>query len=127
MRRCLQCVLPDNYPNIHFDSDGVCNFCLTYTSPSKYRGEEEVVRIISRARGNEHPYDCLVPWSGGRDSTYVLYNYKMVRGYKLKVLAFNYDNGFTSDQAKENIRRIAHCSAWKLRKIACRTIFMHAT
>jgi hypothetical protein len=53
-----------------------------------------------RGKGN---YDCLVPVSGGKDSMYVLY--MMAAVYKLKVLAYNFDNGFQSEKAMQNIKR----------------------
>lgn len=104
MKRCSRCLLPGNYPNIRFDSEGICNFCLEYTSPL-YTGEQEFLKKVVPRKDNTSPFDCLVPWSGGRDSTFVLY--RMVKNYDLKVLAYNYDNGFTSIQASKNIEQIA--------------------
>ena len=50
----------------------------------------------------ERPYDCLVPLSGGKDSTYALY--LATRHYGMKTLAVTLDNGYLSNPAKENIR-----------------------
>ena len=30
LKRCSKCILPETYPHIHFDKDGVCNYCLKY-------------------------------------------------------------------------------------------------
>jgi len=46
-------------------------------------------------------YDCIVPVSGGRDSSYTLL--KLVKDHHMKVLAVNYENPFTDPQAKANI------------------------
>ena len=46
-------------------------------------------------------YDCLVPFSGGKDSAYVLYLLKNI--YKLKPLAFNFNNGFQTEAAIKNV------------------------
>ena len=62
----------------------------------------ELERIFESSRKKGRRYDCLVPVSGGMDSTYVLYLCKRV--YDLKVLAFNFDNGFESDFAKQNLK-----------------------
>lgn len=104
MRRCVQCVLPEQYPNIEFDASGVCNFCRDYESP-RYLGEDALAEVFEQARAKSGPYECLVPWSGGRDSTYVLV--QLVRRHGLKVAAYNFDNGFTSEVARRNLESIA--------------------
>ncbi|PYO86556.1 MAG: hypothetical protein DMD66_13270, partial [Gemmatimonadetes bacterium] len=55
----------------------------------------------TRTGGGE--YDCLVLLSGGKDSTYMLYQ---LCDLGLKPLVFTLDNGFISDEAKANIRRV---------------------
>jgi tRNA(Ile)-lysidine synthase TilS/MesJ len=63
--------------------------------------EAELRQILAAASGRKGgQYDCLVPLSGGKDSTYVLY--LCARVYGLKVLAMNFDNGFQSPLAREN-------------------------
>lgn len=100
---CTRCVLPGNYPGITFDADGVCSFCRAHRKQT-YSGEQalrERIASVPRGRGS---YDCVVPISGGKDSTFVLYYVTQV--LKLKALAVNYDNGFTHPMAQENLRRI---------------------
>ncbi len=107
MNRCAKCVLPSSYPGVHLDCDGVCDYCRSY-SPSVddwVQKKEKLDRILEIARSRELPYDVLLPWSGGKDSTYALYQMKVV--YGLKTLAINFDNGFQSQEAKDNIQRIA--------------------
>jgi len=102
MEHCKKCILPENYPNIFFNEKGVCNFCLDY-KPKKILGKDKLVKLISSVtKGNRSEYDCIVPISGGKDSTYVLYY--VVKELKLKTLAINFDNGFQSPIAKENIK-----------------------
>lgn len=101
--KCSICVLPDNYPGISFDSDQVCNFCRT-TNKEEYLGKEALKLALSTARNGTGQYDCVVPVSGGKDSTYVLYYLTKVLG--LKTIAVNYDNGFTNTIATENLKRI---------------------
>lgn len=101
MRRCERCVMPETVPGITFDEAGICSYCLDYQE-EEYYGQEKLERIIAsvKKRGNE--YDCIVPLSGGRDSTYVLYLASVI--HNLKVLAVNYDNEFRVDQALTNMR-----------------------
>lgn len=111
MKRCSKCILPENYPNISFNEEGVCNLCVNFENKwSKHKKENfatlqsKLEHIFRWAKKKNRKYDCLVPISGGKDSAYVLYLCKFK--YKLKVLAYHFDNGFVSPQAKENIRNI---------------------
>lgn len=100
MKRCTKCILPENFPNIKFNSKGVCNYCLTYV-PIKYKGETALRILLDSYRDKGKKYDCIVPVSDGKDSLFVLY--KVVTKYKLRVLALNYDSGFISKQARKNL------------------------
>ena len=100
--RCQRCILPENYPEIWFNEQGVCNYCLDDSAPD-YLGEEKPQHLLNSIKGRGYKYDCLIPISGGRDSMFVLYQIKTK--YTMNVLAYNYDNGFTSTVAKENVIR----------------------
>jgi len=108
VNRCSRCVTPESYPRTTFDADGVCNHCLEYEAAfsgwddSREAREKKFERMVNRARKRSKIYDVLVPLSGGKDSTYVLY--LASKKYKLKVLCYNFDNGFQSDIARQNIR-----------------------
>lgn len=70
----------------------------------QYEGESKLRELLySYHRGNK--YDCVIGVSGGRDSSYTLL--KLVKDYKLRVLAVNYENPFTDPQAKINIENAA--------------------
>ncbi len=103
MVRCSRCILPESYPEINFDSKGVCNYCHSYR-PIKYLGKENLKSVLNRYRRNDGQPDCLVAVSGGRDSTYVLYQLREMFG--MQPLAFNYNNGFVSELAQKNIERM---------------------
>jgi hypothetical protein len=97
--RCSRCILPETFPHITFNEKGVCNYCLNYKEIHS-SGEEELKKILSR-KGDE--YDCIVPASGGKDSTYVLYYAKKI--LNLKVLAVHYDAGYQDNLALKNLER----------------------
>lgn len=99
MRLCAKCLLPESFPGITFDNQGVCNYCLDYRTIT-YFGERALEDIFS-ATHHHSEYDCIVPISGGRDSAFVLH--QIVKRYRLRPLVFNYDNGFATDRAKQNI------------------------
>jgi len=100
MRRCSRCVLPETYPNIFFDEQGVCNYCLNHRDPAPLP-LDSLLGHIKGAKKRSRGYDALIPLSGGKDSTYVLYLATKV--YGLRVLAFTFDNGFFSETALANI------------------------
>ena len=106
---CVRCGLASNYPEVKFDDQLVCNQCRDFES---YREQasvyfqpltklEEV--FASRPRASEGDYDCIALLSGGKDSTYML---ARLADMDLKILAFTLDNGYISDEAKANIRRV---------------------
>ena len=105
---CKKCILTSNIPKISFDVNGVCNFCNQYIKeelPLKKNYDvlkEEFVRLIKT--NSRYSYDCICLYSGGKDSTYMLYN--LVKKYKLRVLAFTLDHGFLSEEAFLNIRKV---------------------
>jgi hypothetical protein len=72
--------------------------CFNEEIPSR---KEELAEIFDFYKSIGGKYDCLVPFSGGFDSTYTLYT--CTRTYELKTLAYNFDNGFQSETARENI------------------------
>ncbi len=102
-RRCSKCVIPETYPGIAFNESGVCSICTDLPQPvtPKYNQLEEFRRRLSNA-SPEKP--ILVPFSGGRDSTYIIY--MLSRAWGLPVVAFTYDWGFVTDRARRNISRV---------------------
>jgi N-acetyl sugar amidotransferase len=107
MRRCAKCVLPATCPALRFDSNGVCSVCHDFDE--RWGGfkrniaqrKKELDNVIDSCRNKGKKYDCLVPISGGLDSTYVLYVCR--RLYNLRTLAFNFNNGFQTKTAKQNL------------------------
>jgi amino acid adenylation domain-containing protein len=109
IRHCLRCGLPSNYPRAIFDPDGVCSVCRSYESvrdhAQAYFKTMDDLRALFQdsARTHRSKYDCLMLYSGGKDSTYALC--RLVE-MGLSVYAFTLDNGFISEGAKENIRKV---------------------
>ncbi|SDK53525.1 N-acetyl sugar amidotransferase [Maridesulfovibrio ferrireducens] len=103
LKRCTQCVLPETHETIHFDEKGVCNICrqnefkeekIDWTSRKK-----DLDELVSTYKG-QGDYDCLVPFSGGKDSTYTLHY--LVKEYGLKPLVVRFDHGFLRPNLHEN-------------------------
>lgn len=106
---CQKCVYPSTYPGIKFNKDGICDVCLY--SLRKWRNRDygylelELEKIFRHHRQKKGKYDCVVAFSGGKDSSYTLYLCKKI--YKLNVLAVNFDNGFQSKECRQRINSIA--------------------
>ena len=97
---CSNCILDETIKGVIIDDDGICNYCKKH-KPFTPHGESKLLKIFRKAQHKKRHYDALVPLSGGKDSTYVLY--LAVKKYKLNVLTYTYNNGFMSDFAKKNI------------------------
>ncbi len=104
MKRCSKCVLPESYPGIKFNKKGVCNYCLNYKKIT-IKGKKAFENKISKFKNNSNnKYDCIIGVSGGRDSSYVLY--QLVTVYKLKVLACTFKCGIQSELGERNAKKM---------------------
>lgn len=103
MKRCTKCILPETFPGIEFNENGVCNYCLNY-DPVKVFGKEEFERVLSKYTNKGGKYDCVVPVSGGRDSAFVLY--RIVKKYKIRAVAVMIDVGDHTQEAIRNLKRM---------------------
>jgi len=109
-QRCSRCILPDTYPDIVFDDQGVCHKC--HEQERKYLRRDlaqlgrELKEIVDWAKTQNKPYDCVVPFSGGKDSSYTLHLCR--RKFGMKVLAVNFNNGLRTLEALKNIETIVH-------------------
>lgn len=100
-RTCTNCLMHNGIEGIIINEYGICNQCENHKAFIPF-GEEKLISILEKAKNKNCLYDALVPLSGGKDSSYVLY--LAVKKYGLKVLAYTYDNGFMSQMAKDNIQ-----------------------
>ncbi|MCH8331534.1 MAG: N-acetyl sugar amidotransferase [Bacteroidetes bacterium] len=73
MRYCKKCVIPDSRPGVTLDEDGVCMACNTHHNRKNIdweAREKEFKELVDSVRKPGHGYDCLIPVSGGKDSTW---------------------------------------------------------
>ena len=105
---CTHCVMDDTVPGITFDKKGECTFCNMHDDlEAKFPLNEETPKklqdIVDKIKkdGRVKQYDCIVGVSGGRDSTYTLYNAVKLG---LRPLAVHFDNGWNSEIAVQNIK-----------------------
>jgi hypothetical protein len=103
LRRCTKCLLPETMPYINFDDKGVCNYCRHYKPRNVPRPKEELFELVEPYR-RKHGNDCIVPFSGGRDSCYGLH--LVVKELKMKPVTYTYDWGMVTDLGRRNISRM---------------------
>lgn len=104
LKRCTKCVLPETFPFIEFDENGVCNYCRHYIVRKMGSREDEFKKLLENYRSKDGSPDCLVPFSGGRDSSFGLHY--IVNELKLKPITYTYDWGMVTDLARRNIARL---------------------
>lgn len=74
MRYCSKCIIPDTRPGIEIGADGVCSACLSHATKNHdidwTERESSFKSVVAEALRKSHGYDCLIPVSGGKDSTW---------------------------------------------------------
>jgi hypothetical protein len=104
LKRCSKCILPETMPYIKFDKFGVCNYCNNYTIRNKPKPKEELFKLVESYRRKDNELDCIVPFSGGRDSCYGLH--LIVKELRMKPVTYTYDWGMVTDLGRRNISRM---------------------
>lgn len=113
MKRCTRCVMPETWTGITFDADNVCNICrANETKQEKIdwaERQKELKQILTRyktlANNSGNKYECIIPFSGGKDSAYTLW--ATVVKYGLTPLVVTFDHSFPlSPEAEWNLMEI---------------------
>jgi len=137
LRRCTKCMLPETYETIEFDDNGVCNICRSaeYKQGKIDWNKRKLLLddIIEKHRGH-YDYDCIVPFSGGKDSTFQLLY--LIKEYGLKVLVVRFNHGFMRPTIEENVQNtlkqlgadiIEFTPNWKIVKKLMKESFIRKT
>jgi N-acetyl sugar amidotransferase len=103
LRRCTRCTIPETHETIVFDDQGVCNICRQQEFKKERidwgQRKQELGELIARYKG-KYSHDCIVPFSGGKDSTFTLLY--LMKEYGVKPLVVQFDHGFLRPQTIEN-------------------------
>ena len=94
MKRCTRCLLPETHETIRFNEEGICSVCQNFEQKSNIdwgAKKIELDAILDKHRDRDN-YDCIIPFSGGKDSVFTLYYAVRVLG--LKPLVVSFDHGF---------------------------------
>lgn len=106
---CAKCVMPNTKPDLSFNKEGVCDACES--AEKKHQAidwsgrQKEFEAIIERYRSKDKSnYDCIVPVSGGKDSTYQTYVMKKI--YGLNPLCVCFEPTMQTKLGKKNLNNI---------------------
>ena len=106
LKRCSRCTLPETHETIQFDADGVCNICRNAeykkTKIDWHARRRELQDLVEQYSGRSD-YDCIVPFSGGKDSSFTAWY--IVKELGLKPLIVSFDHGFYRPNVLENNER----------------------
>lgn len=74
MKYCKKCVMPDTKPDLMLDEEGVCNACRAFENRKVIdwnKRKEDLVKLLAKYKSkDQNNWDCIIPVSGGKDSTY---------------------------------------------------------
>ena len=103
LRTCSRCMTPETHETITFDAEGVCNVCRQHEHKKSVidwtARKADLDALVAEYKG-KFAYDCIVPFSGGKDNTFTLHY--LVKTYGLKPLVVQFDHGFMRPRLEEN-------------------------
>lgn len=106
LRRCTKCVMPETQEAISFDADGVCSTCrqieVKHGQIDWTARDQRFRKLLDRYRG-QGQYDCIIPFSGGKDSTFTVW--KMVTDYRVKPLLVRFHHHLLRPQVLRNAEK----------------------
>lgn len=106
---CKHCVMPDTKPDLHLDQDGVCNACRSYEKRDQVdwvARHAELLLVLEKYRNRDGSnWDCIVPVSGGKDSTYQVVRMLQLGLNPLCVTSSTCD---LADIGRKNIENLKH-------------------
>lgn len=104
---CINCVTPDSRPNIKINPKGVCNACES-SFKKRYninwnKRKKEFLKITKNIKRKKSNYDCIIPVSGGKDSTWQTLT---ALEYGLKPLCITWRTPVRTEVGKKNLQNL---------------------
>jgi N-acetyl sugar amidotransferase len=106
MKYCTRCVLPETHDTIIFDEEGVCSVCrqIDYRDGQiDWDERRKMLDDLIVQYKDKGEYDCIIPFSGGKDSTFQLWY--AVKELELKPLVVRFDHWGYRPLVSENNTR----------------------
>ena len=109
LRYCTRCVMPHTKPDLHIDEQGVCSACRAFEKRREVDWDARratLAGLLERYRNKGSNWDCIVPVSGGKDSTYQVVRMLQLGVNPLCVTATTCDLSAIGRKNIENIKRL---------------------
>lgn len=109
MNYCKRCIMPDTRPDQYLNNKGVCNACLSFDFQKKIdwnQRKSDLLNIIKGKNLDQNKWNCVVPGSGGKDSTYQIIRAKELGLNPVFVTASTCDLSKVGRRNLENIKKI---------------------
>lgn len=105
IKYCLRCCMPESNEGVQFDEMDFCFACQS--SEHKIRinwveREKQLRGILDQYKALKGDYDCIIPISGGKDSTFQLHI--LTKVYGLRALAVTFSHTWFSETGKYNLQ-----------------------
>lgn len=107
MKYCKYCLYPDTKPQLIFNKDGICSACINNELKNNInweQKEEEFKKILSEFKNDGKNYDCIIPVSGGKDSTFQ--TYVMKNKFNMNPLVVNFHPKDQTPIGKKNLENL---------------------
>lgn len=105
MQDRVRCCMPESNEGIKFDEMGICQACQSAEHKIRINWverEKELAAILARYKALNNPYDCIIPISGGKDSTFQLHI--LTKVYGMRALAVTFSHTWFSETGKYNLQ-----------------------
>ncbi len=104
MKYCTRCCMPESNEGIKFDEMGICQACQSAEQKIHIdwtEREKQLRELLDHYKSLDNDYDCIVPISGGKDSTFQLHVITQV--YNMRALAVTFSHNWYSETGKKNL------------------------
>lgn len=101
--------MPETKPDLFMDESGVCSACRHFEARREVdwaARKEELTRLLETYAGGGSNYDCIIPVSGGKDSTYQVVRMLQLGANPLCVTATTDDLSPIGRRNLDNIKKL---------------------
>ncbi|MBK9622104.1 MAG: N-acetyl sugar amidotransferase [Candidatus Obscuribacter sp.] len=105
MQYCVRCCMPSSNEGIEFDEMGICRACFSAEQKMHINWierEKSLRKLLDYHKSLNRDYDCIVPISGGKDSTFQLH--VVTKVYGLRALAVTFSHNWFTETGKYNLQ-----------------------
>lgn len=105
MRYCNRCCMPESNEGMQFDEMGICQACQSAEQKIRINWverEKELSTLLNYYKSLNNDYDCIIPISGGKDSTFQLH--VLTKVYGMRALAVTFSHNWFSETGKYNLQ-----------------------